>query len=59
MSNDWPLPLRIEAARRDLSILCDSANLLRRAGQGSATLEHAIKHKRVELNDLIARNREK
>ena len=45
--------LRIEAARSELSELIRAQQQLRRAGQGSAILEHAIKYKRAQLNDLI------
>lgn len=54
-ANDWPDRLRIEAVRSELSSLCSASHLLRREGQGSAILEHAIKYKRAELNDLIYR----
>lgn len=55
--NDWPDRLRIEAARSELTELIRAQQQLRRAGQGSAILEHAIKYKRAELNDLIDRQR--
>lgn len=48
-----PERMRIEKARRDLSVLCDSAHVLRREGRSSANLELAIRDKRAELNDLI------
>lgn len=55
MSNDWPVRLRIEAARRELASLCDSVHQLRRAGLDSASVELLRSRKRDELNSLMKR----
>ena len=49
----WPTRLRIEAARRELASLCDSAHQLRLAGLDSASVELLRSRKRAELNSLM------